>query len=72
MKKVQVTKATAFYNAAAVYFNAGKNEKALALAHNASDSFALKPKVEELIKKIKENVNQKGHKTSFRMSNLVK
>ncbi len=53
MRKVQVTKATAFYNAAAGYFNVGQNEKALELAHNAKESKALKPKVDELINKIK-------------------
>ena len=54
LKTVQVTKATAFYNAAAGYFNAGQNEKALELALNVRDSKTLLPKVEELISKIKE------------------
>lgn len=54
MKKVQVTKATSYYNAAAVYFNAGQGKKALELAQNARDSKTLKSKVEELINKIKE------------------
>ncbi|MCJ7580510.1 MAG: hypothetical protein MUP98_08235 [Candidatus Aminicenantes bacterium] len=59
MKKVQVTKATAFYNAAAGYFNTGQNQKALELALNAKDSIALKPKVDELINKIKEKEKTK-------------
>jgi len=67
MKQVQVTKATAFYNAAAGYFNAGQNEKALDLAQNAKGSKALKPKVEELINKIKRLITQKRNKTSFRL-----
>ncbi len=60
IRKVQVTKATAFYNAAAGYFNVGQNEKALELAQNAGDSKALKSKVEELINKIKEKIYQQG------------
>jgi tetratricopeptide (TPR) repeat protein len=58
MRKVQVTKATAFYNAAAGYFNVGQNEKALELAQNAKESKALKPKVDELINKIKEKTRK--------------
>ncbi len=54
MKKVQVTKATAYYNAAAVYFNAGQGKIALELAQHARDNKTLKSKVEELINKIKE------------------
>jgi len=67
MKKVQITKATAYYNAAAVYFNAGQGKKALELVQHARDSKTLKSKVEELIKKIKELITQEGNKTSFRL-----
>ena len=67
MKKVQITKATAYYNAAAVYFNAGQGKKALELAQNARDSKTLKSKVEELINKIKELITQKWNKTSFQL-----
>lgn len=72
MKKVQVTKATAFYNAAAGYFNTGQNEKALELAQNARDSKALKSKVDELINKIKEKEKtiQKGNKATFQLYSL--
>ena len=70
MKKVQITKATAYYNAAAGYYNAGQGKKALELAQNARDSKALKSKVEELIKKIKELTTQKWNKTSFRLYSL--
>ncbi len=59
MKKVQVIKATAFYNAAAGYFNIGQNDKALELAQNARGSKTLKPKVDELINKIKEKTRKK-------------
>ncbi|MFC2167439.1 tetratricopeptide repeat protein [Acidobacteriota bacterium] len=57
MKKVQVAKATSFYNAAAGYFNVGQNEKALELALSAKDSKTLLPRVEELIDKIKNKIN---------------
>ncbi len=67
MKKVQVIKATAYYNAAAVYFNAGQGKKALDLALNAIDNKTLKSKVEELINKIKELITQKWNLTSFRL-----
>ena len=67
MKKVRLTKATAYYNAAAGYFNAGQGKKALELALNVKDSKTLKPKVEELIKKIKELITQIWNKTSFRL-----
>ena len=67
IKKVQVTKATAFYNAAAGYFNAGRNEKSLELALKANDSKVLMPKVKELINKIKEDISKKGNKASSRL-----
>ncbi len=54
LKKTVLTKTTFFYNAAAGYFNAGKDEQALKLAEQASSHAALKQKAEELILKIKE------------------
>jgi len=54
LRKTDLTKATAFYNGAAGYFNAGMKEEALTFAQNAALHSALKEKAEELIKKIKE------------------
>jgi len=58
LRKIRVTKATAYYNAAAVFFNDGQDEKALELAKNAIDSKTLLPKVQELINKIIEKRGQ--------------
>ncbi len=53
LRKNVLTKATCFYNAAAGYFNAGKNEEALKLAEQALSHSVLKEKAEELIVQIK-------------------
>ncbi len=53
LKKTALTKATALYNGAAGYYNAGMKEEALNLAQKASLHTALKEKAEELISKIK-------------------
>lgn len=53
LRKTVLSKATAFYNGAAGYFNAGMKEEALSLAQKASLHSAFKEKAEELISKIK-------------------
>ena len=53
LEKIRLTRATAFYNAAAGYFNFGLGEKALPLAEKASKHSSLKEKAEELIQNIK-------------------
>jgi tetratricopeptide (TPR) repeat protein len=54
LKKTVLTKATCFYNAAAGYFNAGRNDQALKLAEQALSHSALKEKAGELIAEIKD------------------
>jgi tetratricopeptide (TPR) repeat protein len=51
--KVRLTKATAFYNAAAGYYNAGQKFKALEMAARAAEHPTLKQKAEELMSGIK-------------------
>lgn len=53
LRKTALAKATALYNGAAGYFNAGMKEEALNLAQKASLHSAFKEKAEELISKIK-------------------
>ncbi len=53
LQKTQLTKATAWYNAAAGYYNAGMQTKALQLAENAVTHPALKAKAEELLRLMK-------------------
>lgn len=53
LKKTQLTKATARYNAAAGYYNTGLIEKALSLAEKAAMHPALKASAEDLVRKIK-------------------
>jgi tetratricopeptide (TPR) repeat protein len=67
--KVQVTKATAFFNAAAGYYNAGKTEKALSLAENSRENKTIKPKAEELISQIKKfnSPSKRGNKKEYQL-----
>ena len=53
VEKVRLTRATAFYNAAAGYYNAGQKFKALEMAARAAEHQALKQKAEELMSGIK-------------------
>jgi tetratricopeptide (TPR) repeat protein len=53
LKIARTTKATAFYDAAASFFNAGEKAKALDLAGRAAAHPRFKAKAEELIKQIK-------------------
>jgi hypothetical protein len=53
VEKVRLTKATAFYNAAAGYYNTGEKFKALEMAARAAEHPALKQKAEELMSGIK-------------------
>jgi tetratricopeptide (TPR) repeat protein len=53
LRKIQITKATAWYNAAAGFYNAGFPEKARQLAENAATNEALKAKADELLQLIK-------------------
>lgn len=53
LRKIQLTKATAWYNAAAGFFNAGYPDKALQLAEKAASHSALKEKAEDLISMMK-------------------
>lgn len=64
LRKVRATKSTAFFNAAAGYYNAGLTEKALSLAEKAREHQAIQPKADELIKQIKKILSQasKGNK----------
>lgn len=49
LRKIQLTKATAWYNAAAGFYNAGYQKKARQLADKAATHNALKDKAEELL-----------------------
>lgn len=49
LSKLQLTKATAWYNAAAGYYNAGMKQKALELIQKAASHNALKDKAHELL-----------------------
>ena len=53
LERVSSSKATAFYNAAAGYFNAGEKKKAYELARRASEHPAFTQKAEELLARIK-------------------
>jgi tetratricopeptide (TPR) repeat protein len=53
LERTALTKATAFYNAAAGYFNAGQKFKALELAARAAEHPAFQKKAEELMAGIK-------------------
>lgn len=53
LKKIRITKATSWYNAAAGFYNAGYPEKALQLAIKAASHNALKEKAEELLNLMK-------------------
>jgi tetratricopeptide (TPR) repeat protein len=53
LEKMLVSRATAFYNAAAGYFNAGQKYKALEMAARAVEHPALREKAEELMSGIK-------------------
>jgi len=53
VEKVRLTKATAFYNAAAGYYNAGQKFKALEMVARAAEHPSLKQKAEEMISGIK-------------------
>jgi tetratricopeptide (TPR) repeat protein len=49
LRKIQITKATSWYNAAAGFYNAGYPDKARQLAEKASSHRALKEKAQELL-----------------------
>jgi len=53
LRKIQMTKATAWYNAAAGFYNAGYPDKARQLAEKAASHNALKDKAEELLQLMK-------------------
>ena len=53
IRKIQLTKATAWYNAAAGFYNAGYQKKALQLAEKAASHNALKAKAIELLQLMK-------------------
>jgi len=53
LQKTQLTKATALYNGAASYYNAGMSAKALHLAQIAATHSAFKDKAEQLLTLIK-------------------
>jgi len=53
LRKTLLTKATAFYNAAAGFFNSGMREKAVICAQKASQHPSFGQKAEELIERIK-------------------
>ena len=53
LRKMQLTKATAWYNAAAGFYNAGFPKKASQLAEKAASHDALKEKAEELLQLMK-------------------
>ena len=53
LRKIQLTKATAWYNAAAGFYNAGYQKKALQLAEKAASHNALKAKAIELLQLMK-------------------
>ena len=53
VEKVRLTKATAFFNAAAGYYNSGQKYRALEMAARAAEHPSLKLKAEELISGIK-------------------
>lgn len=56
LKRIILTKGTAYYNAAAGYFNSGLRERALTCAQKACSVPSLKQKAEELILRIKEEM----------------
>jgi hypothetical protein len=62
LRKVQVTKATAFYNAAAGYLNAGIPDKAKILAQLAREHKSFQAQADELISKIKDTTALIGNK----------
>jgi tetratricopeptide (TPR) repeat protein len=53
LQKTKLSKATAWYNAAAGYYNADEKEKAVQMAEKAAIHSAFKEKAEELLKLIK-------------------
>jgi tetratricopeptide (TPR) repeat protein len=53
LKKIQVSKATSWYNAAAGFYNAGYEQKALQLVEKATSHSALKEKAEKLLNLLK-------------------
>ncbi len=53
LERTRLSEATAYYDAAAAYLNAGAKDKALACAAKAAGHPALKDKVEELLRSIK-------------------
>ena len=53
LRKMQLTKATSWYNAAAGFYNAGFQKKARLLAEKATSNSALKEKAEDLLKLMK-------------------
>lgn len=53
LRKIQLTKATAWYNAAAGFYNAGYPDKARPLAEQASSHSALKGQADDLLKLMK-------------------
>jgi hypothetical protein len=53
LERLGLTEATAYYNAAAAYLNAGLKDKAAAAAAKSAAHPALKQKTEELLKMIK-------------------
>jgi tetratricopeptide (TPR) repeat protein len=53
LRKTELTKATAWYNAAAGYCNAGMQAKAIQLAESAATHPSLKEKAEELLRLLK-------------------
>jgi tetratricopeptide (TPR) repeat protein len=53
LKKMELTKATSWYNAAAGFYNAGYPKKAIQLAEKATSHTSLKEKAQELLQIIK-------------------
>jgi hypothetical protein len=53
LRKIQLTKTTSWYNAAAGFYNAGFQKKARQLAEKAASHSALKEKAEDLLKLMK-------------------
>ncbi|MDH7512442.1 MAG: tetratricopeptide repeat protein [Clostridiales bacterium] len=53
LERTAISRATAFYNAAAGYLNAGQKPKALEMATKAADHPSFKEKAEELISRVK-------------------
>jgi len=56
LQKTTLSKVTAWYNAAAGYYNAGEKEKAIQLAEKAAAHPAFKEKAEELLELIKKQL----------------